>query len=742
MALKLKYTDEHGILHIDMSPAHTPDKDITDPKFDTINHRFGKYDLFGAKYAEGESHSLFRSRYNSLEEELANTPYAFATERSLRASDPILDITIDSIDKDDLFGPKIDSSFTVTQLVHAQDRYFDLSNRNFEVKSAPNSATVKVSVGDAFQVISRDVSEPTSLPTVPTSKRKREKSFAIIAEPPTSRPASPRSLPVEIKPERVSPFKGRGFREETSRHNTPKTSAANSRACSPPRRRTNSSSRTEKMAQTATLLPQPLPSRPHSPRNFLKENMAEIREISEINREKHEAEAEKKRKEEEIAILKEMGLVDKKGEVKSAVNSRTNSRSNSPSKINLRSRSNSPSAILGVESVRGSSELLNGDSTKPVYRSRVRSISRSQPESKTGSPKNSKIPKRQNSVSPSRSSTRKPISNNLNKNQRFISNSTSSIHETIRIGSQIHDKRAIQSTQNLNIPPAIIKGKPPISPGKSGPPPSNKLINAKRLSPIVGTPSKSPIDDPKPGSAKTPTKTSAIQKKPVKTTGNTPATSRLTSRQTSRTTSRDQSPDKRVANKSASKPNLPKPTNKSATDKTALAKTDPKKPVSRTNSVKNLSRVPSTKNLNEKPPLKKANSKKDLSEKSKSTNKINVIGTSSNGKAARSGDKTKKEITKSKDSVDNVKHKNGDEVTTQDNETQYDKMINENGELVILTKKNVVSMTTAAITSQPLEVVATVTNQLPSALEKAREKGMFERLSSKESLIAKEEEKD
>ncbi|XP_038217193.1 protein stum [Zerene cesonia] len=747
MALKLKYTDEHGILHIDMSPAHSPEKDITDPKFDTINHRFGQYDLFGAKYGEGEAHSLFRSRYNSLEEELANTPYAFATERSLRASDPILDITIDSIDKDDLFGPKIDSAFTVTQLVHAQDRYFDLSNRNFEVKSAPNSARVKVSVGDAFQVISRDVSEPASLPTVPISKRKREKSFAIIADPPTSRPASPRSLPVEIKPERVSPFKGRGFREETSRHNTPKTSAANSRACSPPRRRTNSSSKTEKMAQTATLLPQPLPNRPHSPRNFLKENMAEIREISEINREKHEAEAEKKRKEEEIALLKEMGLIDKKGEVKSVVNSRTNSRSNSPSKINFRSRSNSPSAILCVESVRGSSELLNGDSTKPVYRSRVRSISRSQPESKNGSPKHSKIPKRQNSVSPSRSRAMKPVSNNLNKNQRFISNSTSSIHETIRIGSQIHDKRAIQSTQNLNIAPSLIKGKPPISPAKNGPPPSNKLINAKRLSPIVGTPSKSPIDDPKPGSAKPPTKTSAIQKKPVKTTGNTPATSRLTSRQTSRTTSRDPSPDKRVTNKSENKPNLPKPITKSASDKAATKpgpnKTEPKKPVSRTNSVKNLSRTPSTKNLNDKPPLQKTNSKKDLSDKSKSTNKINVIGTTSSRKTARSDDKNKKEISKSsKDSVDIVKNKNGDEVTTQDNETQYDKMLNENGELVILTKKNVVSMTTAAITSQPLEVVATVTNQLPAALEKAREKGMFERLSSKDSLIVKEEEKE
>ncbi|XP_030032772.2 protein stum [Manduca sexta] len=82
-----------------------------------------------------------------------------------------------------------------------------------------------------------------------------------------------------------------------------------------------------------------------------------------------------------------------------------------------------------------------------------------------------------------------------------------------------------------------------------------------------------------------------------------------------------------------------------------------------------------------------------------------------------------------------------DEIQKQDNETQYDKHTNEKGELVIMTKKSVVSMTTAAITSQPLEVVTTVTNQLPAALEKAREKGIFERLSSKDSLVGKEEDK-
>ncbi|CAG4960959.1 unnamed protein product [Parnassius apollo] len=225
MALKLKYKDEHGILHIDMSPSTSPARteeaeheDLTDPKFDTINNRFGKYDLFGGKYDGGETpQSLFRSRYNSIEEELANTPYAFATDRSLRLTEPVLDITIKSHSYDaspskdieddrffnrdisldyGLFGPQIDfkasvktsdeedpPAFTVTQLIHAQDRYFDLSTRqsfdspkagvkgkvrtladSFEVKSAPSSAkkfgrvtkSDKVSDNNAFKVLSTE----------------------------------------------------------------------------------------------------------------------------------------------------------------------------------------------------------------------------------------------------------------------------------------------------------------------------------------------------------------------------------------------------------------------------------------------------------------------------------------------------------------------------------------------------------------------------------------------------------
>lgn len=237
MALKLKYTDEHGILHINMSPTSTPRLDriepeleksesteITDPKFDTINNRFGQYDLFGGKYdveIGGEPQtprSLFRSRYNSIEEELANTPYAFATERSLRlnsAENPLVDITIkrgfDSspskdieddrfFNRSDLFGPQIDfqlktsdeedsPAFTVTQLIHAQDRYFDLSSRqssvfdspktsgvtDLKVRSEPSSAkrerTVRIVSGvkstrddEAFKVLPEAVVKETAAP--------------------------------------------------------------------------------------------------------------------------------------------------------------------------------------------------------------------------------------------------------------------------------------------------------------------------------------------------------------------------------------------------------------------------------------------------------------------------------------------------------------------------------------------------------------------------------------------------
>ncbi|GBP29622.1 hypothetical protein EVAR_79171_1 [Eumeta japonica] len=617
-----------------------------------------------------------------------------------------------------------------------------------------------------------------------TVKRKRESSFAIITETPSSsRPTSPRSLPIEIKHERISPFKGRGFREETSRHNTPKTSRTSSRASSPLRRRTNSLSKIDNMAQTATLPPiAHTLSRPHSPRNYIKENIEEVREMSGLNREKHEAEAEEKRREEEEALLKEMGLLDQNAKlepVRSLGGSRTTSRSNSPNKIKFRSRSNSPStAILLFEDIpKDNTDLIdpNDSVRKPVtHKSRVRSVSRSQPQSNNGSPQHSKIPKRQNSVSPTRTTnkrdssvTKRPVENNLNKNQRFISNSTSSIQETIKIGGTTSDlkKNMSKSTQHLSISPANIKGKPPISPGRGGPPPSNRAINAKRLSPIAGTPNKSPVEDSKPSSARPQSKSpSPVSKKPVKTAGNTPATSRLNSRQQSRHTSRSQSPDKKkdipIKSTTASKGTVNKTiTNKPITrtpstrtlQKTSISskstKPDIQKPINRTNSIKNLSRTPSTKTLNTKPPtLKKKDSMKDLKNNVKSIDKTDDSDKKSNINKQKIEDK-KSENKKDKDEIIPVETGKKESTTetheekpTQDSETQYDKITNEKGELVTLTKKNVVSMTTAAITAQPLEVVTTVTNQLPAALEKAREKGIFERLSSKDSLAPKEVE--
>lgn len=201
MALKLKFKDEHGVLQINMSPTESPTEaknpELTDPKFDTINNRFGQYDLFGGKY-DLEEQSLFRSRYNSVEEELANTPYAFTTERSLRFNN--LDVTIQargadispskdieddrffnrSID-DELFGPQIDTetpAFTVTQLIHAQDRYYDLSSRSSVVESPVPKTVVKerslsgeATSDEAFEVLetrtavkSVQVVPPTTLP--------------------------------------------------------------------------------------------------------------------------------------------------------------------------------------------------------------------------------------------------------------------------------------------------------------------------------------------------------------------------------------------------------------------------------------------------------------------------------------------------------------------------------------------------------------------------------------------------
>lgn len=494
---------------------------------------------------------------------------------------------------------------------------------------------------------------------------------------------------------------------------------------------------------TATLPPPVQLIAPSSPRNFLKENMEEVRELSELNREKHEAEAEKKRLEEEEAILKEMGLLDKKPKSRAA--SRSNSRSNSPSKINLRSRSNSPSAILHFQNIpSGSREFINEDRKPVTHKSRLQSVSKSQPQSNDSSPKHSKIPKRQSSVSPSRGRLDSKSKSSESLNKRLITNSNSSIHETIKIGSQVHDKRAMsKSTQHLDISPGHIMGKPPISPGR-GPPPVNKTISAKRLSPIVGTPNKSPTDDiPVP---KTTKPTPAVRRN-VKTTGSTPATSRLNSKPASR----DPSPEKRkgtVANTSkTSNPATRTASMNMKSKPTVPNKVDPKTSIKRTSSVKSLTRTPSTKTLNEKPPLlKNASSKKDLTDKTPAFTKINEVGKKNINKDIRKPiTRGREPATAKKGKLKNDPPKNDTNETNEENKQNDetdDKISNLPTELVLMTKKNIVSMTAAAITSQPLEVVAKVTSQLPVVLEKAREKGIFERLNSKDSLAPKEEEKE
>ncbi|CAH2096467.1 unnamed protein product [Euphydryas editha] len=210
---------------------------------------------------------------------------------------------------------------------------------------------------------------------------------------------------------------------------------------------------------------------------------------------------------EEIALFKEMGILDKKGEIKSRVNSRANSWSNSPLKINMRSRSNA---------------IAIGYFTLRKYIKSVRTLFL----------RREAVQYNQNKQS---------LDKNLNRNQRYMSSSTSSIHETIRIGSQVHDKRTSQSTQHLSISLSHIKSKLPISPGKNGPQTS---INPKRLYPIVCKPSISPIEDAKPGSAKVSTKPVPATKKTVKTAGTKPATYRLNSKKPSRNASRDPSPEK------------------------------------------------------------------------------------------------------------------------------------------------------------------------------------------------------
>lgn len=222
MALKLKYTDEHGILHINMSPSSTPrmeditsDKNPKEKSLNSMKRETVAYDVLSSKFDTDSSGdldrtSLFRSRYNSIEEELANTPYAFTNRftnnldisiKNRPLDSPSKDIEDDrffnrniNLECDSLFGPQLDfetnyssnedsPAFTVKQLIHAQDRYFDLSSRQSNyTESIPKSET------------EIQKKERSNLETKPLNKKLTNKDSNSKKKPPIS---NVRTVPVK-----------------------------------------------------------------------------------------------------------------------------------------------------------------------------------------------------------------------------------------------------------------------------------------------------------------------------------------------------------------------------------------------------------------------------------------------------------------------------------------------------------------------------------------------------------------
>lgn len=623
------------------------------------------------------------------------------------------------------------------------------------------------------------------LPT--TVRSHRNTAFAIVGEtvvngPPAVQAIVPTEAPVPpvevlpaaatpiLNPGRVSPFRGKGFKGElSSRHTTPKTSTNTS----PQRSRANS------ITKPTVSFERPLTP----PRNYIKENIQEVKELSQFNKERNEDLAARKKFEEELEILKELGLIS---DAKVATYAKPG-----VARVDSRSRMISPS-ILHFENIPISSRAHYEDAfdkfawKPPAGKTSMRAVSRSQPQSKSGSPQHhSKIPRRQASVSPPRQSRitfEQPpskMSNRISADGRFISNSTSSINDQ-RVFSVIMDdndnpmnpelsyESRSKSSQNLEAPTSILKSKPPRSPSRLGPPPTSKGINSKRLSPIVATPDKSPA---KPGAergkSKTPTPTvtspSRIPKRPSKSLATTPNSSKAPTRAPSRTPSRGSLLDStskkstsvsKTSNKSSNqnskttsgrnsridmhsdsktadgKPGLKRIN--SRTSITSKMSTTGKPELTRTNSrtslAKTLSRTNSIKSINEKPgTLRRKSSMKNLKEKSIDENASNDKRPKSKSPLA-----DRKNMKNQKDKTENT-----DEINTQDSETQWDKLSQLDMSLIPMTKSNIISMTTAAITAQPLEIAAKVTSQLPAAFEKAREKGMFDRNSSSDSIAAK-----
>lgn len=622
----------------------------------------------------------------------------------------------------------------------------------FSVLLCRLQTTVRTHRNTAFAIVNESVINST--PAV-----------QAIAPPETVPTSSVEALPSVPPPNpgRVSPFRGKGFKPDlNSRHTTPKTSTTTS----PQRSRTNSITK-----PTVSFERPPTP-----PRNYIKENIQEIKELSQFNKERNEELAAQKKFEEELEILKELGVISDAKLISIG--------HPGVKRVDSRSKMISPS-ILHFENIPIGSRPQYEDAfdsfswKPPTGKTSMRAVSRSQPQSKSGSPQHhSKIPRRQASVSPPRQKisfedqSPSRMSNRISADGRFISNSTSSINDK-RVFSVVTDdalnpelssQSRSKSSQNLEAPTSILKSKPPKSPNKLGPPPTSKTINSKRLSPIVATPDKSPAKDGSVkgnvGKSKTPTprvtSPSKIPKRPSKSLATTPNGSRAPSRAPSRGTLADSATLKKANaaakasnqagkttsgrnSRSETRPDSKdgKPTLKRINSRTSISskmsfagKPELTRTNSRTSLAKSLTRTNSIKSINEKSgTLKRKTSMKNLKETSIEENASKEKSPKSKSARSNKSDKSEKKEGKRKD-----------EIPTQDSETQWDKLSQIDmslDKLIPLTKGNVVSMTTAAITSQPLEIAAKVTSQLPAAFEKARDRGILGRNSSSDSIAVK-----
>lgn len=606
----------------------------------------------------------------------------------------------------------------------------------------------------------------------PSVKPHRNTAFAILGEVPSSAQLVPSiqgdsasTVSLSATTGRVSPFRGKGFKPDiNSRHTTPRPS----RNTSPQRSRTNSLSLSEIPPRVQTRLNyhrSPTPAR-----DYIKENIDEVKELSEFNREKNMLLAEQKKIDEEMEILRELGVLDNKGLLRHGTNlGDLYSRSGSPTGMQ-NENGNVPNSKVSYSEF----EARRRSSTKVNFQN----MSKSQPQSKSGSPSHtSRIPKRTDGpFSPLKERTKSNLSpskmsNKINPGGRFISNSTGSIHEKrvfSVLPSDSNDESYEPPSQRSRYKSNQQSNTKSKSPGKLGPPPMRGNANSKRLSPIESTPDKSPsstksgrVADSRSRTAlsKTPSTTQLNIRRGARSQVTSPDTSRTPSRAGARSTSRAGNDPKETPIRKATS------TSRINNDNRAGNRAPMKKGYSRsTNSIESSD--------NEgKPPFKRMSSKSsivssqgsgkpDLRRQNSKTSLMNAKLSRTNSIKSMKGITDITGALRAKSTLRNLQEKSGEEVPgkgkgkkstrdqeeetdaipKQDNETQYDKVSQleiSMDKLIPLTKTNVVSMTTAAITAQPLEIAAKVTSQLPTTFEKAREKRAFDRNSSSDSIAAK-----